>query len=234
MALTPDFLNLDFNRLDFYTNDNAIVNSQPDFSKLLYNKLPYYFIEQDTYKDSNGNGLLNRYLNLFGGYIKDEILPSIENYLDIIQSTITDEKYVTTISATLGNPPDIFKTVNEYRNLLSHIVSIYKIKGTIKGYQVFFGILGYDVTIYEVPLLTSQVIDQYGDRYDDNINAIYDTGDINFTYDQSIVEYCSEYDLTLTAIHTGSTPTQDLIDRIKIAILFNEPVNAKLRNLVIN
>lgn len=50
----------------------------------LINQLPFYFKEADTYKNSNGEGLLERYLQIFGKYLEDDLKPSIESMREYI------------------------------------------------------------------------------------------------------------------------------------------------------
>lgn len=53
-----------------------------DFSKLI-ELLPSFFKQHDTYKDENGKGILERFLNICGDYFKT-ISNQVDNYLDII------------------------------------------------------------------------------------------------------------------------------------------------------
>lgn len=59
--------------------------------KNLINQLPFYFKEADTYKNSNGEGLLERYLQIFGKYLEDDLKPSIESMREYISfDTLSD------------------------------------------------------------------------------------------------------------------------------------------------
>lgn len=53
-----------------------------DLSKLI-ELLPSFFKHNDTYKDKEGKGILERFLNICGEYFKD-ISNQVDNYLDII------------------------------------------------------------------------------------------------------------------------------------------------------
>ena len=44
--------------------------------------LPYYFKSHDTYKDSDGKGILEKFLNICGTYFDDVITPEISSVLD--------------------------------------------------------------------------------------------------------------------------------------------------------
>lgn len=215
----PDFNSNDFDSNDFHTSVIAI-----NLKKFIQDRLPDYFRRNDTYIDANGDGLLIRYLAIFGEEIDEEIIPTIECYLNIIDAHNCDYQYLTHISDVLGNPPDIFGNEAIYRNLLSYICSVYKIKGTKKAYELFFSLLGFDVELTEIPLQNSLV------NYDDPVN--YDEGSI---YDGDTCTPCSMYDIVLYPTGMGSNYNIDssLIVRLREAIRFNEPINAKLRHLTI-
>jgi len=50
--------------------------------KKLIDLLPYYFKENDTYKDSNGKGILERFLEICGGYFEDQVVSNTESLLE--------------------------------------------------------------------------------------------------------------------------------------------------------
>lgn len=212
----------DFNSDDFNSDDFHIGNTVSYFYNFFKGILPPYFIENDTYKDANGDGLLNRYLTIFGEEIDEELIPKIECYLNIIDSQISDSKFITHLSDVLGNPPDIFLDDTMYRNLLSYIVSVYKIKGTKKAYELFFSILGFDIELIEIPPGDDVV-------YYDKLN-IYDDGKI---YDQKLCQPCSMYDIIFYPHNQRDVNiTPNIIQRLRDAIAFNEPINATLRHLI--
>lgn len=233
-TLTPDFLAADFLPADFNT-EKTVVPFAVEFKSYLFGLLPYYFKSEDSYKDNNGEGLLERYLSIFGAEIDEEVIPSIRCYLNIIDAEICEERFLTPLSDSLGNPPDVFQDVEAYRNLLSYIASFYKIKGTKESYELFFGILGYDVILDEIVPPFAAVEATLGDRYDLGPELQYDLDIPEFTYDQGQCEPCSQYDLTLNPKPGNITViTESLTRRINETIKFNEPINAILRNLTIN
>lgn len=48
----------------------------------LMDLLPYYFKENDTYKNSAGKGILEQFLEICGGYLEDQVTPDIESLLE--------------------------------------------------------------------------------------------------------------------------------------------------------
>lgn len=188
------------------------------FRDLLIDNLPYYYIEKDSYKDINGKGLLERYLEVFTGYIDKELYEPINNYLEIVDASICDEKYLNHLSDVLGNPPDIFRDEQQYRNLLSYIVSVYKIKGTKDAYELFFSIIGFRIEIEE--------------NQPDPETYIYDTTllyDNLETYDHNQCENCSSYSIKFyPQVGDGTSLNLSDVVLLQAAIDFNEPINANL------
>lgn len=217
----PDFHYSDYDPIDFNTG----LNVKP-ITDWFFSRFAPWYKSADTYKDSEGRGLLQRYLGAFDPEVLENFYPRIDNFLDIIDAQICDPKYLSHISDSLGKPPDIFGTIDGYRNLLSYIVSIYKIKGTKLSYELFFNILGFTTEIYEVPLTTQNSnYDKDGD---------YDSENFGSFYDQNICQPCSFYDLILYPKESlFFNISQELINNIKETISFNEPINAKLRYLII-
>lgn len=214
----PDFHSSDFNYLDFQVNLTEF-----NYQNFIVNQLPEYFRRNDSYKDKNGDGLLTRYLSVFGDEIDQEIIPSIECYINNIDASIAEGKFLTHISDVLGNPPDIFGNENIYRNLLSYICSVYKIKGTKLAYELFFSLLGFTIDLIEIE--PNKAIYHYDD------GGIYDDGLI---YDSGQCEPCSYYDIIFyPKDYNNYVFTNDLILKLRAAIKFNEPINAKLRYLTL-
>lgn len=215
-----DFWKRDFDKYDF---DVAKEGSYTDW---FFRRLPVYYKMNDTYKDGSDRGLLERYLSAFDPEVLNVMFPDIEDYLDNINAQTCKAKFLTHISDVLGNPPDIFDNENKYRNLLAYIVSVYKIKGSKEAYELFFDILGFTVEIDEVPILNkNSLYDNQGE---------YDSSEFDSTYDKGRCQTCSYYDITLYYKDPNIlTVDQAIINNIREAIVFNEPINAKLRKLTI-
>jgi phage tail-like protein len=189
-----------------------------NFKNFIIGNLPYYIIANDSYKDSEGKGLLERYLGVFSDYIDEDIYPQIKDYLNVIDASICDEKFLNHLSDVLGNPPDIFKNEQQYRNLLSYIVSVYKIKGTRDAYELFFSIIGFKIEIEEIqPDLETFIYDGEG-LYDNPIE-----------YDNGRCQACSTYNIQFfPLLGDGSALNLNDIILLQAAIDFNEPINANL------
>lgn len=218
---SPDFNSFDFHPEDWHTSVDAFGI---DFSIWIWERLPQYFVENDTYKDANGDGILMRYLSVLGYELDMDIVNQIPCYLKIIDPTTCAEEFLIHLSDVLGNPPDIFNDISLYRKLLNYIVAVYKIKGTVAAYELFFSLLGYDIAIVEIEPVNNE------SQYD--IEGEYDTGNIDSVYDNNRCSPCSAYSITFyPQTLEGINITQSLLDRLRVAIDFNEPINAKLRDL---
>jgi len=192
------------------------------FKELFRNMISLYHRETDSYKDANDQGLFERYQVLFGEYIDTDMAEEIENYLDILNAQICDEKYLNNISYDLGKPPDIFRNVEQYRNLLSYIIRIYPVKGTKRGYDLFFNILGFEVEVVEFRPPRPHLYYDTGERYDEEL-----------TYDPEECIWCSDYTLLVYPIDDIDTVDANTIALLKEAAKFNEPINAHLREFIL-
>ena len=203
------------------------------FRDYFFGLLPPYFKKNDTNKNLSGDGLLERYLRIFGLELDERLLPLADGYISgtnldptvvsIIDPSEAPNDHLTYLAFTLGNPPDLLGNPSLYRKLLIHIVAAYKIKGTKPGYKLFFALLGYNVSIVELPTQTF--------LYDD---ATYDD---NQKYDSSCPT-CSEYELILSPwglncfIPEISIPDQTTLDLLMQVVNFNEPINAVLKRII--
>lgn len=67
--------------------------------------LPYYFKGSDTYKDSNGKGLLEKYLEIFGNYFEDIIVNDTKSLDGILDIDNTSQIYLGYLWDFLGQLP---------------------------------------------------------------------------------------------------------------------------------
>ena len=191
-----------------------------NFKEYFRSLLPSYIIREDSYKDNNQEGLVERFMVLFGEYLDTDISAEVENYLNIIDAAICEPKYLNHLSDVLGNPPDVFQNEEQYRNLLSYIVSVYKIKGTIRAYELFFSILGFITEIEEIPPLSLNI--------DYDLEKEYDTEE---NYDGITCHPCSFYSIKFYYRDSNEIIDLSTLDLLRAAIEFNEPINAKLTSL---
>ena len=194
------------------------------FKDWIFNQLPKYHQRTDSYKDVEGNGLLKRYLRVVGMELDEEFISYIDNFTDLVDYIKCDDKYLPLIGSILGYPPSIDGLSTTYRKILANILAIYKVKGTIRSYEMLFNLLGLEVGILEeVP--KRAVTYDLPDRY-------YDRGE---QYD-SHCEYCSGYwilynskDDTCNVHNTVDAP---LLDTVKNIICFLSPINATFLGMI--
>src|SRR4051812_29888331 len=117
------------------------------FTGWIFKQLPYFYKEQDTYKDFQGKGLLERYLKNFEDEIEENLHPYLRDFVDIFDTINTDAKYLPYISYFLGEPPSANGDITVYRKILAYAVQIAKIKGTAQSYKLLFNLYGLEVDI---------------------------------------------------------------------------------------
>lgn len=125
-----------------------------NFKDWLFENYPGYFKENDTYKNSEGKGLLERFISELGRDFDTYIIPKVRDFLSIHDSLTTDDIYIAYLAWALGNPPDTFTHYpgheDDYRQVLKYLVEINKVKGTKQGFDMLFSLLGVTVNLTEV------------------------------------------------------------------------------------
>ena len=71
----------------------------------LIDLLPYYYKGADTYKNKDGKGIFERYLEIFGNYFEDHIVEDTSTITDIIDIENCDEIYLNHLWEFLGQMP---------------------------------------------------------------------------------------------------------------------------------
>ena len=102
-----------------------------------------------------------------------------------------------------------------------YILSVYKIKGTRESYELYFSMLGFNITLIEE---NDSLVDLYDDSAElyDNGSTFYDDG----------CKPCSPYDITFTSQSNSLAPLNSTtLQSLRDIIFFVEPINATLRNL---
>lgn len=129
-----------------------------------------YIREEDTYKDANGKGLIQRFVEVCGEYLDDYVNPELDNFLDIINPNVTDDYFINLLWEYFGFIPyaygiiqnskyydkvEISQALNrknlnvDYRNLLRYAISLYKIRCTPTFYTILGRFYGLEITMTE-------------------------------------------------------------------------------------
>lgn len=198
------------------------------FRTWIFGLFPEFYKMNDSYKDANNEGLLERYLKNVGLELDDEFVPFIENFMDLVDPLLADPKYLPFLGTVLGSPITLDSSTTTYRRIIEYAVAIYKIKGTQKSYQLLFNLIGINVKILEEKPKKAVLYDQ-GWRYDE-IPTLQ-------RYDQEC-EMCSYYSIAYNSVNDTTDPVvistvpQSLIDKFANIICFLQPINAKLRGYI--
>lgn len=220
MICFPDFDSDDFNDFDYRTS--VWGKRLNDF---LFYLFPDYFKQNDSYKDSNGRGILERYMYIMGEELDNNLVPYIECQLDTMYAGTTEDKFIDHIADSFKVSRDLFKSNEQYKNLLSTIISLRAKRNTQQYIEMYFYILGYDITITKIPIDTSFYSWDSGASMDDEGN-----------WDDYSCLPCFEYsaDLTPNANHGGETIDVNEENKLKGLLESQAPINSKLNNFNIN
>jgi hypothetical protein len=198
------------------------------FKDWFFRQFPDYLQDSDVSKNINGEGTFQRYTQIFGMELDENFMTYFNNFLDIVDVVKTDDKYLPAVSYILGSPPSP-DTNPVYRKILAYIISIYKVKGTKKAYQIFMNLLGLDIDIIEEVPQKKITYDMPGITYDHQpSNYLYDT----------FCDNCSGYYITYSSINDTTNPplynvvSQDTLDKMISVLCFLEPINAKFKGLI--
>lgn len=157
-----------------------------NFKEYIFNRLfPAYYKKNDTYKDENGQGILERFIGVCSQYLDNKVmgdqedLPGLHNIWDIIDIDKTPEQFLNYFWEYFGmipyanleskNNSELDLPKADIRRALKYAVSLYKIRGT----QLFYTILG---RLYGVEITISQEvkdIDRYGDEIEREVASKY-------------------------------------------------------------
>lgn len=117
--------------------------------KHLIDYLPFYYKDKDTYKDGNGQGILEKLLEICGTYFQDNIKAEIDQTLEILDIGSASKYYLNLLWEMLGqmpfarissNPGPLSLSEEQQRNLIKYTNTLLKIRGTKKFFQVMFGV----------------------------------------------------------------------------------------------
>ena len=142
------------------------------------NLFPYYYQENDTYHDSQGKGILQRFTEVCSEYFDTDIIedqgtqPGLDNIVNLIDVDLTPELFLNYLWEFLGEIPYAYgliiqgKTYDkdnlrdwifnntdfpqaDPRQLLKYAISLYKIRGTDKFYTILGRFYGFQIELIE-------------------------------------------------------------------------------------
>lgn len=197
------------------------------FKDWLFSRFPDIYTNQDTYIDSNGEGLFKRYLRNFGMELDENIKSYIDNFVTLFDPMQCPTTLLPALSFILGEPISVDNTEATFRKLLKYAVRLYKVKGTIVSYQMLFNLIGLEIAIIEdVPGKPLTYDDDPIVIYDDPTGIkLYDTGCDNCS-GYSIAYNASNEPLNIAAVDSAILAIATSI------IPFIQPINAKLDGFI--
>jgi hypothetical protein len=171
----------------------------------------------DSYKDADKKGILERYNEIVGNEIDEELIPQLENLFSSLHIPLKAiPKYLFAIEEDYGCELYLGYDSEIRRKVLSWFMKYCAIRGSKKGYEVLFSLLGFDSTVFEL--------------YD-----IADGFDSPRTFDEGHFDSangcCTEYDIKL---YGNVVATNNVLTAIDSIVRFNEPISARLRSVYIN
>lgn len=191
-------------------------------NRYLFGSLPDYFKLADTYKNSQGKGLLERFLVAIETE-GEEYLASIDALPTLIEPENIPAQFLQELSSLFGKPPTLQDSAQEYRTLLSCIVFINRLRGTMKGIISFFNLFGIEVSINVVQ--HTQIYYDYSDKIEYDGKEVYYDSDCNF---------CVDYYVSCIIPTSLSALTLEyLTPRINKFLDYLMPINATLIRLEI-
>lgn len=194
------------------------------FEDIIFNE---YFSKkdkrEDINKDSEGKGTLERYNELMGVDLDTMVLPYVDNLLAnrLVPETAV-ENAIPYLESERGFDPKndtlyLGSSILMRRAVLRAIRRLYQVKGTIRGYEIPFGMLG-------MTLVLTEFLNENG--FDSDITLDFPTRRFD-----SFCPSCADYSIALTGV---VTLTPDLIRAIRSIIIFNQPIDTKVRSITYN
>lgn len=170
------------------------------------NLFDYYYKANDTYQDSEGKGILERFIEVCSSYFDNEVMPDIDNFMDCLDVDKANPIFLNYLWEYFGFIPYSYGVITkgepyteenlerwlkedrgfptaDCRSMLRYAISLYKIRGTKKFYEILGKFYGVTFILTEVDEDTKQRIADTSDgsvNYDllshfDSSSATFDT-----------------------------------------------------------
>lgn len=211
----------DFNSDDFNDDDFRTTSWAKRINDFLFYIFPDYFKQNDSYKDNNNRGLLERFISLFGDEIDEHVVPYIECIMDSMDSSTSNPKFYPHIADSFGMDTTLFLSNDIYKNVLSTCLSFYKKKSTLEYITRYFYILGYDITITKEPISTEHF---YWDL---------SVSDNSGRWDELQCPICFKYSAAIYKLPSGGSITVDEENKLKDILISQAPINSSLTNFTV-
>lgn len=196
-----------------------------NLDNFLWSTIPQELADQDSYKDAQGRGLLERFISIFDEELQQELVVKLENFSNELSPATAADQFLSELAYSVGSPPDVMGGTDRYREVLTSIIGIYKVKGTSRSYKLFFRLFGMDCRIVE-HFPRDNKYDIPGNKYDDKtIEAQpYDQSAETVGYTDYTIEY---FNLPGYQVAPLNAPQKALIIEAIKSML--EPIDCRLR-----
>lgn len=151
----------------------------------IYSLLPDYFKINDTYKNTEGKGILERFISVCSEYFDTQLIQEIDDIDKLQDIDKTSPLFLNYLWEFLGYIPyaygvvvkgenpskeDIEKYLSEdlrylpvdSRSILKYAISLYKIRCTDKFYEVLGRMYGISIRIFDPTISNTQTPDNLG------------------------------------------------------------------------
>lgn len=191
-----------------------------NFKTKIFNLFSPYDHTADINKDSEHKGTNQRYNEVVGGYIDEELLKKIDNLVENnLLPDVAYERFIPYLEQRLGVSVIMGNTMEWRRRVLAHILHWYQIRGTIKAYTLMLSMLGFEsIEITE-------------DMRTNSLDSVLTFDDPDRVFDMSKCNRCVFYDIKFKGTVQITPELNKAIDSI---IKFNEPINARRRTIRYN
>ena len=125
-----------------------------NFKQFLFDSLPPYFKLFDSNKDINGQGSLERFLDIFIGELNSSY-QKIKNLNTLLSPGLVPDSHLYLLGGNFGKPPTLFLNNSAYRKLLIGFKWLMSYKGTLKGLTKLFNLFGATLEITDETPLSS-------------------------------------------------------------------------------
>ena len=181
-----------------------------------------YFGSYEKEIDPNqisGKGILQRYNEALAEDMDEELIPEVEDLLEnTVFITTCYDRYVVNLEQGVGNELYILNDLEVRRKIQRQILRYYEVRGSVRGYRIMLGLLGFDVEV--------------------TVNRPESGFDSSLTFDSEARTFdsgcpkCFTYSLDLTRQDGGSDDlSEDEIESVLAVVRFNEPMRATLVGL---
>lgn len=191
-----------------------------NFKTKIFNLFSPYDHTADINKNSEHKGTNQRYNEVVGGYIDEELLKKIDNLVENnLLPDVAYERFIPYLEQRLGVSVIMGNTMEWRRRVLSHILHWYQIRGTIKAYKLMLSMLGFE----EIEITE--------DIHTNSLDSAVTFDDPERVFDMSKCNRCVFYDIKFKGTVQITPELNKAIDSI---IKFNEPINARRRTIRYN